>query len=99
MSWRPIVVGVDATPAGGHAARLGLMIAAAAESECRLVHATRDVWTSAAIAGDQVQLAAFRAAALHAVRERLTVALEGTVPWKALHNADVREGWAPAVLD
>ena len=99
MSWKPIVVGVDASPAGGHAAQLGLMMAAAAETDCRLVHATRDVWTTVAIEGNPVQVAAFRAAALHAVRERLNVALEGVVPWKALHNADVREGWAPAVLD
>lgn len=99
MSWKPIVVGVDASPAGGHAAQLGLQIAAAAETECRLVHATRDVWTTVTIEGNPVQAAAFRAAALHAVRERLNVALEGVVPWKALHSADVREGWAPAVLD
>ncbi|HTH64929.1 MAG TPA: universal stress protein [Gemmatimonadales bacterium] len=99
MSWKSIVVGVDATPAGGHAAQLGLQIAAAAEVECRLVHATRDVWTAITVEGNPAHAAAFRAAALHAVRERLNVALEGVVPWKALHNADVREGWAPAVLD
>lgn len=99
MSWKPIVVGVDATPAGGHAARLGLQIAQAAEVECRLVHSTRDVWTAVAAESDPAHAAAFRAAALHAVRERLNVALEGTVPWKALHTTDVREGWAPAVLD
>ena len=99
MSWKSIVVGVDATPAGGHAAQLGLQIAAAADVECRLVHATRDVWTAITVEGNPTHAAAFRAAALHAVRERLNVALEGVVPWKALHNTDVREGWAPAVLD
>ncbi|MGE5144914.1 MAG: universal stress protein [Acidobacteriota bacterium] len=99
MSWKPIVVGVDASPAGGHAAQLGLMIAAAAKVECQLVHATRDVRSALPDTALSAQAAAFRAAALHAVRERLNVALEGVVPWKALHNADVREGWAPAVLD
>lgn len=99
MSWKPIIVGVDASPAGGHAAQLGLMIARAAEVECRLVHATRDVRTALPDMAQSAQAAAFRAAALHAVRERLNVALEGTVPWKALHTAEVKEGWAPAVLD
>jgi len=97
--WKPIVVGVDASPAGGHAAQLGLTIASAAKVECRMVHATRDVWTNLSLEGGPAQAAAFRAAALHAVRERLNVALEGVVPWKALHDADVKEGWAPAVLD
>ncbi|HEY6223904.1 MAG TPA: universal stress protein [Gemmatimonadales bacterium] len=99
MSWKPIIVGVDASQAGGHAAQLGLMIAAAAKVECRLVHATRDVRTALPDTAQTAQAAAFRAAALHAVRERLNVALEGAVPWKALHYADVKEGWAPAVLD
>lgn len=99
MSWKAIVVGVDATPAGGRAAQLGLQIAATAEVECRLVHATRDVWTAIPDEGNPAHTAAFRAAALHAVRERLNVALEGLVPWKALHKADVREGWAPAAID
>lgn len=99
MSWKPIVVGVDASPAGGHAAQLGLKIAAAADVECRLVHATRDVWVTVPDDAFSAQAEAFRASALHAVRERLNVALEGVVPWDALRHADVREGWAPAVLD
>src|SRR5262245_59233821 len=99
MSWKPVIVGVDASPAGGHAAQLGLMIAAAADVECRLVHATRDVRTVLPDTAQTAQAAAFRAAALHSVRERLNVALEGAVPWKNLNQADVKEGWAPAVLD
>ena len=99
MSWKPIIVGLDASPAGGHAAQLGLMIAAAAEVDCRLVHATRDVRTALPDGTESAHTAAFRAAALHAVRERLNVALAGTVPWKTLDQADVKEGWAPAVLD
>lgn len=99
MSWKPIVVGVDASTAGGHAARLGLMIAGATNVDCRFVHATRDVRTILPDTAESAHAAAFRAAALHAVRERLNIALEGAVPWKALHQADVKEGWAPAVLD
>lgn len=99
MSWKPIIAGVDASQAGGRAARLGLKLAEAAGTECRLVHATRNVWSALSTEGNPTQAAAFRAAALHAVRERLNVALEGIVPWKALHKVDVREGWAPAVLD
>lgn len=99
MSWKPIIVGVDASPAGGHAAQIGLKLAAAADVECRLVHASRDTWATMPEAALPAQAAAFRAAALHGVRERLHVALAGVVPWDALRHVEVQEGWPPAVLD
>src|SRR5215510_11438951 len=82
MSWKPVIVGVDASPAGGHAAQLGLMIAAAADVECRLVHATRDVRIVLSYSSQSAQAAAFRDARLYSVRERPNVALEGAVVWK-----------------
>jgi nucleotide-binding universal stress UspA family protein len=98
MAWDPIVVGVDTSPAAARAAKLGLSIAAAAGVSCRLVHATRDRWSAAADMGPTAH-AAFRAAALHAVRERVTQALRNEVPQRSLRDLVVREGWAPAVLD
>jgi nucleotide-binding universal stress UspA family protein len=98
MPWDPIVVGVDASPAAARAAQLGLRIAAAAGVSCRLVHATRDRWSAASDMGPATH-AAFRAAALQAVRERLEQALRNEVPQDARRNLVVREGWPPAVLD
>ncbi len=98
MSWDPIVVGVDTSPAAARAAQLGLSMAAAAGVSCKLVHATRDRWSAAADMGPATH-AAFRAAALHAVRERLDQALRNEVPQHARRDLVVREGWPPAVLD
>ena len=98
MPWDPIVVGVDASPAAARAAQLGLRIAAAAGVPCRLVHATRDRWSATSDMGPATH-AAFRAAALHSVRERLERALQSEVPQNARRDLVVREGWAPAVLD
>ena len=98
MPWDPIVVGVDASPAAARAAQLGLRIAAAAGVPCRLVHATRDRWSATSDMGPTTH-AAFRAAALHAIRERLERVLQNEVPQNARRDLVVREGWAPAVLD
>jgi nucleotide-binding universal stress UspA family protein len=99
MSWKPIVVGVDASPAAAAAAQLGVQIAGAAGSECRLVHAARDNWSMLAASQVPQQATAFRDAALSAARTQLATALAGRVPPEVLRGLVVREGWAPAVLD
>ncbi len=99
MSWKTILVGVDPSPAAARAAQVGLKVAATAQTECRLVHATRDTWSVVAEGGLREQAAAFRAAALHEVRARIETALCNAVPWDVLHDLEVREGWPPAVLD
>jgi len=99
MSWKPIVVGVDASPAATAAAQLGLQIAGAAGAECRLVHAARDNWSLLAASQVPQQAAAFRDAALAAARNQLATVLAGQVPAEALRRLVVREGWPPAVLD
>lgn len=99
MSWKPIVVGVDASPAAAAAAQLGVQIAGAAGSECRLVHAARDNWSMLAASQVPQQATAFRDAALGAARTQLATALAGRVPPEVLRGLVVREGWAPAVLD
>ena len=45
MSWKPVIVGVDATPAAAGAAAFGCHLAAVTQTRCHLVHATRDAWT------------------------------------------------------
>lgn len=99
MTWKPIVVGVDASPAAAAAAQLGLQIAAAAGAECRLVHAARDNWSLLAAAQVPDQAPAFRDAALAAARNQLATTLAGRVPADTLSRLVVREGWPPAVLD
>jgi nucleotide-binding universal stress UspA family protein len=99
MSWKPIVVGVDASPAATAAAQLGLQIAGAAAAECRFVHAARDNWSLLAASQVPQQAAAFRDAALTAARNQLTTELAGRIPADALRRLVVREGWPPAVLD
>jgi len=99
MSWKPIVVGVDASPAAAAAAQLGLQIAGAAGAECRLVHAARDNWSLLAATEVPQQAAAFRDAALAAARNQLSTVLAGCIPAQAIRQIVVREGWPPAVLD
>lgn len=99
MSWKPIIVGVDASPAAAAAAQVGLKIAGAAGAECRLVHAARDNWSMLAAAQVPQQAAAFRDAALAAARNQLATALAGRIPPDALRGLVVREGWPPAILD
>lgn len=99
MSWKPIIVGVDASPAAAAAAQVGSQIAAAAGTECRLVHAARDNWSLLAAAQVPQQAGAFRDTALAAARAQVTTALVDRVPAETLRGLVVREGWAPAVLD
>jgi nucleotide-binding universal stress UspA family protein len=99
MSWKRIIVGVDPSPAAARAAQVGLKIAAAANAECRLVHAARDTWSLVAEGGLLEQAAAFRTASMHEVRAQIEAALAGEVPWDVLHDLQVREGWPPAALD
>lgn len=99
MSWKPIVVGVDASPAAAAAAQLGLKIAAAASAECHLVHAARDSWSFVATAQVPQQAGAFHDAALRSARIQIHTALAGRISADALRRLNVREGWAPAVLE
>jgi len=99
MSWKPIVVGVDTSPAAAGAAQLGLRIAAAAGVGCRMVHASRDPWTAVADAASPEQSAAFLAAARWAARKQVQEALAGQVSGELLRDIVVGQGWPPAVLD
>ena len=99
MSWKPVSVGVDASPAAAAAAQVGLQIAGAAGAECLLVHAARDNWSLLAAAQVPQQAGAFRDAALAAARNQIVTSLGDRVPAETLRGLVVREGWPPAVLD
>ncbi len=46
MSWKPIVVGVEASPEAAGAAAFAVRLSRRAGTSCHLVHAVRDAWAS-----------------------------------------------------
>lgn len=98
MSWKPILVGVDATPEGARAAAFGARLAERASARCLLLHAvqqaahlapvelTPTTWTPG---GPSVET--------HA-RENVLRALSGTVSPRLVEQLDVRPGRTPLVL-
>jgi len=44
MTWGPIIIGVDASPAAVGAAVMGERIARLQNVQCELIHAVRDAW-------------------------------------------------------
>src|SRR5438128_131036 len=93
MSWKPFVVGVDASPEAASAAAFAHRTAERVGVGCRLVHATPDVlgpfdlWEGATY---------LRAVAAHA-RSQVAVALGGKVSSQVLDEMIVRLG-SPAVV-
>lgn len=98
MTWKPIIVGVDASPEAGAAGALGWSLARATGARCRLIHATEDVryslaFTATADSAEEMQLA------LNALlRGRLEAALTGTMPPEALATLTLRPGRPATVL-
>src|SRR5439155_805201 len=66
MSWKPFVVGVDASPEAAGAAAFACRVAEQAGAGCRLVHATRDVLA----AFEVPEVAAYRRAIVEQARGR-----------------------------
>ena len=98
-TWKPVVVGVDASEAARGAAKLGALIAKAAATECRLVHAARDVWADLAVVQVPEQVEAFRRSVSDTARAQLERNLADVVPATVLERLIVKTGWPPAVLD
>lgn len=95
MSWKPIVVGVDASPEAAGAAGFACRLAGAAETTCHLVHAVRDVWAAVPVEEGVEDL---RRALMDDARAGITAALKSVVPRKLVDNIAVRLGRAPVVL-
>ena len=99
MTARPIVVGVDGSPASASAASLAWMLARAANAPCRLVHATDDTSTSLAMAGTGVVMEALQLAALAGKRAQLGSSLQGFVPTSAVDAMVLSPGPTADVLE
>jgi nucleotide-binding universal stress UspA family protein len=93
MSWKPIVVGVDASCEAADAVAFAARTAARAGTSVQLVHAIRDV-----LASSHVPDSRYRTALIEQARAQLVAVLRGAVPQDALATLVVRLGPTPAVL-
>ncbi len=89
-TWRPIIAGVDASEASVVAATIAWEIAQAAETDCVLVHGTRDVADIPALVPALTDLDELTAHLTAATRAHLEGALRGRVPPDALARLEVR---------
>jgi nucleotide-binding universal stress UspA family protein len=98
-SWRPVVIGVDASPSAVDAVRTGWALAQAAGASCRLVHATPEAWTvPTAPHSFSARPDAVNEAGRQAARALVLDELGGKVPDAALATLDVRTGRAAVAL-
>lgn len=98
MTWGPIVVGVDASPAAAEAAAVGERVARLAAVPCRLVHAVRDAWAPLiAVSGDP-QVIEMQGLQLAVARQRVNEAIGSAVAEPLLRDLDVVFGPAAVVL-
>ncbi len=94
MSWKPFVVGVDASPEAAAAAGFACRTAERANAGCRLVHATRDM-----LAGFEApQVEVYRQAIVEQARSQIAAVVSGKVPAGTRDEMMVRFGSAAGVL-
>jgi nucleotide-binding universal stress UspA family protein len=98
MSWGPIVVAVDTSPAAAGAAEAGQRLAQLASVECRLVHAVPDVWAPLAAVSSQPDIAEMQELQLAVGREMVKRTLKGAVSPRLLDTIAARFGPAAVVL-
>ena len=97
MSWGPIVVGVDASPAAAGAAAVGERIARLASVPCRLIHAVRDAWAPLVAVSADPQVVKMQELQLALSRHQVNEALDKVVP-RCSATLDVVFGPPAAVL-
>ena len=98
MKWKPIVVGVDASTAGVHAAETGVMLADLMGVTCCLVHASNDVWVGAAGGGGLVDVATMTTQVADLARVSVLKQLKGRVPDGLIDSLLVQPGPVARVL-
>ena len=98
LDWKPVVVGVDTSPAATRAAAVGWTLAYTADTTCHLVHAVADAWAGVVAAEVPVDLEVLNRSLLDDARARLERALRGNVPDPAFETLDVQVGPTTAVL-
>lgn len=98
MSWGPIVVGVDASPAAAGAAAVGERIARLASTPCQLIHAVRDAWAPLVAVSIDPQVVDMQELQLAVARQHVNDALDGAVSDQLRRKLDVVFGPAAVVL-
>lgn len=98
MSWGPIVVGVDASPAAAGAAAVGERIARLASAPCQLIHAVRDAWAPLVAVSIDPQVVDMQELQLAVARQHVNDALDGAVSDQLRRKLDVVFGPAAVVL-
>lgn len=98
MIWKPVVVGVDASPEAARAAALAWSIASGAGTSCHLVHAVQDASAALAAADLPVAVTTVNEAVVGHSRHRLEETLRGAVPDDVTRGLEIRVGQTPAVL-
>jgi nucleotide-binding universal stress UspA family protein len=99
MTWKPVIVGVDASPEGAAAAALGCEIARAAKTRCVLVHAARDAWSMLAALEVPDHVHEFNIALMEQARRQVADALRGHAPADLIVDLVVRVGPTAEVLN
>jgi universal stress protein E len=98
MTWKPFVVGVDASPEAAWAAGVGARAAKVAGTSSHLVHATHDVLVSLALAELSGHVESYREHVMLRAREELRGTLDGAVDPTDLQTLTIRPGRAATVL-
>ena len=100
MSWGPVLVGIDASPAAVCAAAVGERIAALANVPCQLIHAVRDAGAPlVAVSGhEDPQVVEMQQLQLAVARQRVNDALGMSVSDQIRQKLDVTFGPAAVVL-
>jgi nucleotide-binding universal stress UspA family protein len=100
MSWGPVLVGVDASPAAAGAAAVAERIARLANVPCRLIHAVRDAGAQlVAVSGhEDPQVVEMQALQLAVARQRVNDAIGAAVSDQVRQKLDVTFGPAAVVL-
>ena len=95
MSWKPIVVAVDASTEAAGAAAFAVRLSQRAGTSCHLIHAARDVWASVGVEGGGDKL---WQVLIDQARASITAAVKDVVPRELVDQMTVRFGRAPLVL-
>ncbi|HXM37752.1 MAG TPA: universal stress protein [Gemmatimonadales bacterium] len=98
MSWGPIVVGVDASPAAAGAAAVGERIAHLTSTPCQLIHAVRDAWAPLVAVSADPQVVEMQQLQLAVARQLVNDALRTAVSDRVQQELDVVFGPAAVVL-
>ncbi len=98
MSWGPIIVGVDASPAAAGAAAVGERIARLTSTPCQLIHAVRDAWAPLVAVNADPQVVDMQRLQLAVARERVNEAVGTAVSAAILQRLDVCFGPAAVIL-